>query len=154
MQVKTNITYNAAKLEKQFHKIVDKLSADLAKNAFKFIKKNTAKGKDIFGKDFAPLSPRTKRLKSKKQGYYKNAKQNKTLIATGDMLNKKMKLIFDIDNMTNGIEVRGYGTYHLKKQKNTPKREWFGASKFLLKNIIDNKKLSTFRRDISKAFKK
>ena len=39
-------------------------------------------------------------------------------------------------------------------KKNTPKREWFGVSEFVLKNIIDNKKLKTFRKDISKAFKK
>ena len=148
MHVKINVTYNAGKLVKKLPKIIEKLSSDITDRAKVFYKKNVERGKDINNDNFKPLSPKTLQMKAKKQGYYKNATKNKTLIATGKMINGIKKINKDT------LQIKGYGVYHNFKQKNTDKREWFGVSEFVLKNIIDNKKLKTFRKDISKAFKK
>ncbi len=154
MNIKLNITYNAEKLVKKLPRIIDSLSGDMSESALKFYKKNTEKGLDIYGKAFKPLEARTINMKRKKQGYYKKASKNKTLIATGNMLDNQMKGIFSTSEVAHGIEVRGYGVHHYTGAGNNKKRQWFGASKYVLKNIIDNKKLKKFRRQIGKAFKK
>ena len=155
--VKINITYDAAKLVRKFPDIVEELSEHMADRAKVFFIKNTEKGKDIHGKDFAPLKPVTLEMRKRGAGKYKTPIQhNKPLIASRNMIQNKMKRIFDTKTMSHGLEVRGYGVYHYEgnSKTNLPQRKWFGLSEHVLKNIIDNKKLRTFRKQVSRAFKK
>ena len=150
MSVKIKITYDAGKLVRKMPDIIDRLSGDMADRARIFYKKNTEKGKDIFGKDFEPLSPKTLYKRRKGLGTYKTPiMHNKPLIASKKMINNQMR-VFSIDKMSQGLEIRGYGVYHTKQMN----RVWFGMSENVVKNIIDNKKLKTFRKDIRRAFKK
>ena len=154
-KVKINITYDAAKLARRFPNIVEELSEHMADRARVFFIKNTEKGKDILGKDFAPLSEQTKNMRKRGLGTYKTPiSHDKPLIASRNMIQNQMKRIFDTKTMSHGLELRGYGVDHNKKRARVPKREWFGLSKHVIKNIIDNKKLRTFRKQISRAFKK
>jgi hypothetical protein len=154
MNIKLNITYDAEKLEKELPRILDKLSGRMAESALKFYRKNTKKGLDYKGHKFKKLEDRTINMKRKKQGYYKKASKNKTLIATGNMLDNQIKTIFSTSEVAYGVEVRGYGAYHYTGAGNNKERKWFGASKYVFKNIMDNKKMGTFRKQIAKAFKK
>ena len=156
MSVKIKITYDAGKLVRKMPDIIDRLSGDMADRARIFYKKNTEKGKDIFGNDFKPLSPKTLYMRKKGLGTYKNPiMHDKPLIASRKMINDQMR-VFSIDEMSQGLEIRGYGVYHYKGSTKTklPVRKWFGMSENVVKNIIDNKKLKTFRKDIRRAFKK
>ena len=154
MSVKIKITYDAGKLVRKMPDIIDRLSGDMADRARIFYKKNTEKGKDIFGKDFEPLSPKTLYKRRKGLGTYKKPiMHSKPLIASRKMINNQMR-VFSIDKMSQWLEVRGYGVYHYKGSGKNPVRKWFGMSKNVVKNIIDNKKLKTFRKDIRRAFKK
>ena len=159
MSVKIKITYDAGKLVRKMPDIIERLSGDMADSARIFYKKNTEKGKDIFGnnlRDTKPLSPRTLYMRKKGLGTYKNPiMHDKPLIASRKMINDQMR-VFSIDEMSQGLEIRGYGVYHYKGSTKTklPVRKWFGMSENVVKNIIDNKKLKTFRKDIRRAFKK
>jgi hypothetical protein len=150
MSVKIKITYDAGKLVRKMPDIIDRLSGDMADRARIFYKKNTEKGKDIFGNDFKPLSPKTLYMRKNGLGTYKKPiMHDKPLIASRKMINDQMR-VFSIDEMSQGLEIRGYGVYHTKQMN----RAWFGMSENVVKNIIDNKKLKTFRKDIRRAFKK
>ena len=150
MSVKIKITYDAGKLVRKMPDIIERLSGDMADRARIFYKKNTEKGKDIFGNDFKPLSPKTLYMRKNGLGTYKKPiMHDKPLIASRKMINDQMR-VFSIDEMSQGLEIRGYGVHHTKQMN----RAWFGMSENVVKNIIDNKKLKTFRKDIRRAFKK
>ena len=154
MEAKIRITYDAGNLVRKLPNIIDRLSGDMADRAKVFFKKNTEKGLDIFGNKLKPLSPRTLDMRKKGLGTYKKPiMHDKPLIASRNMINNQMR-VFDIDKMSQGLEIRGYGVYHYKGSVKTklPVRKWFGMSENVVKNIIDNKKLKTFRKQISRAF--
>ena len=145
MQVKTKITYDAGKLAKDMPYIIEKLFSDMADKAKKFYIKNTEKGKDIFDNDFKPLSPVTLEMRRKGLGTYKKPiTHDKPLIASRNMINSIKR------KGEHTLSIEGYGTYHTKNMN----RVWFGVSDNLINNIIDNKKLKTFRKQVSRAFKK
>ena len=154
-EVKLRVTYNAAKLVRSLPDIIEKLTSDMADKAEIFYKKNTEKGKDIYGNSFKALSKETLNMRKKGLGTYKTPiSHDKPLIASRKMI-RGIKRVFNIEGgMAHGLEIRGYGVHHVKGKGKLPKREWFGVSKNVIKNIIDNKKLKLFRRQISKAFKK
>jgi hypothetical protein len=82
-------------------------------------------------------------------GTYKTpVMHDKPLIASRNMIQSikkaKKKTLF----------ITGYGVAHNRERKRVPKRQWFGMSEYVFENIIDNKKLKTFRKQISRAFKK
>ena len=137
-EVKLRVTYNAAKLVRKLPDIIEELSEHMADRAKVFFIKNTEKGKDIHGKDFAPLSEQTKNMRRRGLGTYKSPiSHDKPLIASRNMIQNQMKRIFDTKTVSHGLELRGYGVFHNIKRGKVPKREWFGLSKHVLKNIID-----------------
>ena len=143
--VKLKITYDARKLAKDLPYIIEKLGSDMADRAKSFYIKNTEKGRDVFGNPLKPLSPITLEMRKKGLGTYKfPVSHARPLIASRNMINS----IKRIGEHTLAIE--GYGTYHTKNMN----RVWFGVSDNLINNIIDNKKLKTFRKEIARAFNK
>ena len=155
MKVKLKVTYNAEKLVRKMPEILDTLTGQMAERARVFYIKNTEKGKDIFGDDFEELKPATLKMRKGGLGTYKSPiTHDKPLIASRNMLQNQIKRVFSTGEATQALEIRGYGVHHYKGGKNLPQRKWFGLSKHVLKNIIDNKKLRTFRKQVSRAFKK
>ena len=149
MEAKLKITYNAGKLSRKLPDIIEKLSSDMTDRAHTFYKKNTDKGLDIHGDKFKELSPKTLDMRKRGLGTYTSPiSHDKPLIASKNMINSIQKVKKDT------LVLSGYGVGHNRKRKKIPKRQWFGMSKNVLKNIIDNKKLKTFRKQVSRAFKK
>tara|TARA_Y100001963_G_C6506294_1_gene320089 strand:+ start:117 stop:569 length:453 start_codon:yes stop_codon:yes gene_type:complete len=147
--VKIKVTYNAAKLVRRLPKILEKLTSDSVDRAKLFYRKNTLKGKDIYDKPFEPLTARTKEMRIKGQGTYKRPiSHQRPLIASKKMINSIEKVKKDT------LRVSGYGVHHNSPNKAGITREWFGVSENVLENIIDNKKIKTFRKQIARAFKK
>ena len=154
-EVKLKVTYNAAKLVRKLPDIIEQLSEHMADRARVFFIKNTEKGKDIYGNNFKPLSQKTLEMRKRGAGTYKTPiSHDKPLIASRNMIQNQMKRIFDTKTMSHGLELRGYGVAHNRERKKVPERKWFGMSKNVLDNIIDNRKLRTFRKQVSRAFKK
>ena len=155
MKVKLKVTYNAEKLVRKMPEILDTLTGQMAERARVFYIKNTEKGKDIFGDDFKELEPTTLEMRKGGLGTYKSPiMHDKPLIASRNMLQNQIKRVFSTGEATQALEIRGYGVHHYKGGKNLPQRKWFGASDYVFKHLIDNKKIKTFRKQISKAFKK
>ena len=158
-EAKLKVTYNAAKLVKALPRIIEDLSSGMADRAKDFLRKNTLRGKDINGDNFEPLSEVTKNMRKNGFGTYKTPiSHDRPLIASKKMVNSITR-VFNTSDATHGLELRGYGVYHNKEQVNSkggrvPKREWFGVSNNVFKNIVDNKKIKLFRRQIARAFKK
>ena len=149
MKVKLKVTYNAGKLVRKLPNIIEKLSSDMVDRAKVFYIKNTEKGKDIFGDDFEELKPTTLKMRKGGLGTYKSPiTHDKPLIASRNMIqsiNKAKKKT---------LYITGYGVFHNRKRKKVPQRRWFGMSEYVLENILDNRKLKTFRKQISRALKK
>jgi len=149
MKVKLKVTYNAGKLVRKLPNIIEKLSSDMLDRAKVFYIKNTEKGKDIFGDDFEELKPTTLEMRKGGLGTYKSPiTHDKPLIASRNMIqsiNKAKKKT---------LYITGYGVFHNRKRKKAKQRRWFGMSEYVLENILDNRKLKTFRKQISRALKK
>ena len=147
--VKIKVTYDAGKLVRRLPKILKKLTADSADRAKLFYRKNTLKGKDIYNNSFEPLRASTQKMRKKGYGTYKRPiSHQRPLIASKKMVNSIEKVKKDT------LRVSGYGVHHNSPNKAGITREWFGVSKNVLENIIDNKKIKTFRKQIARAFKK
>ena len=154
--VKLKVSYNASKLARRFPKIVTKLFSDVSEKTGKFLEKNTKKGLDIHGKKFEPLSNTTIKMRNKGLGSYKApVSHTRPLIASKKMVNS---IQYDLNPNREGVKqslsIQGYGVFHNRDRKRVPKRQWFGMSKYVFKNVVDNKKLHLFRKQISAAFKK
>ena len=147
--VKLRITYDAEKLARNLPSIIEKLNSGMADRAKSFYRKNTLKGKDIEGNNFKKLSPITEDMRKRGLGTYKTPiSHNRPLIASKKMVNSIQKVKKDT------LVISGYGVYHNRERKKVPKRRWFGVHENVINNIVDNKKIKTFRKQIARAFKK
>ena len=155
MKVKTKITYNAGKLLRALPKIFEKFNSDLSDRAKQLYIKNAKNGLDIYGEPFEELSEFTKNMRKRGLGKYKTpVSHDRPLIASGNMLNSIQKSKKSDRSL---LFITGYGVKHNRKRTKFPQRpegKWFGASENVINNIVDNKKIKTFRKQVSRAFKK
>lgn len=155
MEVKLKVSYDAARLVRKFPRIVNKLYSDVVVETKKFLINNTKKGLDINGNKFEPLSDVTRKMRKQGLGTYKSPiSHNRPLIASKKMIGGIMeKNLPSQENVKGSLSISGYGVFHNRDRK-VPKRQWFGMSNYVFKNVVTNKKLHLFRRQVSAAFKK